>query len=223
MYSFAQRLDTRVYDEPLYAHYLSTTDARSYHPGADDVIAAQENDGARVVSDLLLGPSDRPVLFFKNMTHHLVGLDWSFLTQLTNVLLTREPAAVIASYAKNIHDVTMRDTGFADQSALLDYLEAHGQTPPILDSQEVLKNPRAVLRQLCERIGIAFDEVMLTWPAGPRAEDGVWAKYWYANVHASTGFLPSAASTPTVPDHLQPLLAACQPHYERLAALAIRA
>ena len=28
MYSFAQRDDTAVYDEPLYAHYLSKTSAR---------------------------------------------------------------------------------------------------------------------------------------------------------------------------------------------------
>ena len=45
MYSFAQRGDTRVFDEPLYAHYLTHTDARTYHPGAEDVIAAQDDDG----------------------------------------------------------------------------------------------------------------------------------------------------------------------------------
>lgn len=39
MYAFAQRADTTVVDEPLYAHYLSTSDARRYHPGAEEVIA----------------------------------------------------------------------------------------------------------------------------------------------------------------------------------------
>ena len=29
---------------------------------------------------------------------------------------------------------------------------------------------------------------MLSWPKGGISEDGVWAKYWYENVHNSTGF-----------------------------------
>ena len=45
MYAFAQREDTTVYDEPLYAHYLSNSNAREYHPGADEVLAKQENNG----------------------------------------------------------------------------------------------------------------------------------------------------------------------------------
>ena len=45
MYSFAQRPDTTVVDEPLYAHYLSKTDSEAGHPGTDEVLASQENDG----------------------------------------------------------------------------------------------------------------------------------------------------------------------------------
>lgn len=29
---------------------------------------------------------------------------------------------------------------------------------------------------------------MLEWKSGPIKEDGIWAKYWYENVHQSTGF-----------------------------------
>ena len=52
MYAFAQRRDTQVVDEPLYAHYLTVSDADEYHPGAADVLATQDNDGARVVREL---------------------------------------------------------------------------------------------------------------------------------------------------------------------------
>ena len=51
MYSFAQREDTTVFDEPLYAHYLCNTNADEYHPGAEDVISSQENDGQKVVEN----------------------------------------------------------------------------------------------------------------------------------------------------------------------------
>ena len=29
---------------------------------------------------------------------------------------------------------------------------------------------------------------MLSWPAGPKKVDGIWAKYWYSNTHKSKGF-----------------------------------
>src|SRR5690606_24023764 len=74
MYSFRQRSDTAVVDEPLYAHYLAATGVE--HPGRDEVLAAQDTDGERVVRDVILGPSTRPVLFLKNMAHHLVDLEW---------------------------------------------------------------------------------------------------------------------------------------------------
>ena len=142
MYSFAQRPDTQVVDEPLYAHYLAHSDARHYHPGAAEVLASQENDGAKVVRDLFLGPCPKPILFLKNMTHHLVALDWAFLQQLRNVLLIRHPRQVILSYAKNVPQPSLQDVGYAAQVDLLHYLQEHGQPVVVLDANEVLKNPR---------------------------------------------------------------------------------
>ncbi|NOZ48983.1 MAG: sulfotransferase [Chloroflexi bacterium] len=223
MYSFAQRPDTLVVDEPLYAHYLAHSDARHYHPGAEEVLASQDNDGEKVVQELILGPCPRPVLFLKNMTHHLVALDWSFLAHLQNVLLIRHPRQVILSYAKNVPHPTLQDVGYAAQIDLLHYLQDHGQQVLVLDSVEVLKNPRQVLSALCQHLDIPFDEHMLSWPTAPRPEDGVWAKYWYANVHRSTGFQPYRPRHDPFPEHLQALLAACLPLYEELAALAIPA
>ena len=63
MYSFAQRSDCKVFDEPLYAHYLSKSAARHYHPGAEEVIATMENDGEKVVQDLILGSTDARYFF----------------------------------------------------------------------------------------------------------------------------------------------------------------
>lgn len=221
MYAFAQRADTRVVDEPLYGHYLKITGAP--HPGADEVMAVLETDGRRVVDAVLLGPGDRPVLFFKNMAHHLTGLDPAFMRQLTNVLLIRNPEEMLPSLAVNLTQPTLRDTGFKHQVEILDMLLAWGQTPPVLEARELLQNPRSVLGQLCDRLGLAFDEAMLAWPAGPRSEDGIWAKYWYHSLHRSTGFQPYRPKTEPFPDQLRPLLEACRPYYERLLAYTIKA
>jgi len=221
MYAFAQRADTTVVDEPLYAHYLSTTSARLYHPGADEVIASQENDWRKVVESVLLAPYDTPIVFFKSMTHHLINLEWDFLFDLTNVLLTRDPRDMLPSYAQHVQQPTLQDTGYADQLRLFDYLQQHGQTPLIVESKRLLQQPARMLARLCQTLGIPYDPAMLQWQAGPRPEDGVWAKYWYASVHDSTGFHPYVEKTAPFPEHLKPLLAECQPYYARLAAVAL--
>ena len=223
MYSFAQRDDTVVYDEPLYAHYLSRTPARGYHPGAEEVIASQENDGEVVVRDLILGDQPRPVAFFKHMTHHLVDLDPGFLAETTNVLLTRDPVEMLPSYAKQIESPSLLDVGYKAHTELLSYLRSLGQDPPVLDSQQLLLDPRTVLGELCRRIGIPFQKAMLSWPAGARPEDGSWAQYWYHSLHRSTGFGEYVPKTDPFPDSLKPLLTECQPYYEQLSAVAIKA
>ena len=58
----------------------------------------------------------------------------------------------------------------------------------MVDSATTLRNPEAVLRAFCTRVGIPFSSEMLHWPAGRRESDGVWAPHWYAAVEASTGF-----------------------------------
>ena len=54
MYSFAQRADTIVFDEPLYAYYLSNTAAKKYHPDAELIINSMENNGEKVI-DIMTG------------------------------------------------------------------------------------------------------------------------------------------------------------------------
>ena len=68
MYSFAQRSDTKVFDEPLYAYYLANSKAKEYHPGADEVMQSQNQNGEEVIRDMMEF-NERPIGFFKHMTH----------------------------------------------------------------------------------------------------------------------------------------------------------
>ncbi|MFD2531730.1 sulfotransferase-like domain-containing protein [Gracilimonas halophila] len=220
MYSFAQREDTTVVDEPLYAHYLSNTDAKNYHPGAKEVLESQENDGQKVVDEIILGDYDTPIAFFKNMTHHLVNLDLSFMEKTVNVILTRPPKDMLPSYAKQVKNPTMQDVGYAKHLEIVKYLKSIDKSPVIVDSKDILQYPQSRLRELCGTLGIPFDEAMLKWPAGPRKEDGVWAKYWYHNVHRSTGFRAYKAKNEPFPEELKDLLEECQEAYEELLTYA---
>lgn len=221
MYSFAQRRDTRVVDEPLYAHYLATTGA--LHPGREAVLATQDNDGRAVLARLLDARPDRPVLFAKMMAHHLVGLDPAALTRARNFFLIRDPRAMLVSLARVLGDIGLRDTALDTQVGLVRVLEARGQPVVCVEAGELLRDSRGVLGGLCARLGLDFDEAMLSWPAGPRPEDGVWAPHWYSGVHRSTGFGPWRRPPRDVPERLQPLLATCLPLYDFLLERAIHA
>jgi hypothetical protein len=223
MYAFARRSDTAAVDEPLYAHYLSRRPAADKHPGREEILRSQENDGEKVVREVILGAQAKAVVFFKQMTHHLVDLDWGFLAHTEHVLLIRDPRAIIASYAKVIEQPDMDDIGVAQQYALFQHLRAIGRLRAVIDARELLLDPEGVLRQLCARLGLPFEAGMLSWPAGPRPEDGVWAKYWYANVHRSTGFQPYEEKAIALPERLEALAAECRPYYEALLAETLRA
>jgi hypothetical protein len=223
MYSFAQRADTTVVDEPLYAHYLSKTGSTATHPGTQEVLIAQQNDGEKVVSDVVFGEYPTPVVLFKQMTHHLIQLDWSFMLRTENVMLIRNPREIIASYAKVIPNPSMQDIGVEKQSEVFDFLTKNNRLNAVVDARELLLNPASVLRQLCEKLGLGFDENMLKWQPGPRPEDGVWAKYWYENVHRSSGFEPFVEKNVTLPPHLEALAQCCQPFYEKLYQAALKA
>ena len=222
MYSFAQNDNVAVIDEPLYGHYLRVTGAD--HPGSADVIAAMNCDGNAVMRELLRRQAERPEprLFIKHMAHHLVDLDLGFLRKTCNILLIRDPHDMLPSLSIQLPEPRLADTGLRRQWELFSELVDAGQEPAILDSRELLMSPPDVLRQLCEHIGVPFTLAMLSWEAGSRQEDGVWAPHWYHAVHRSNGFGPYRPKT-EFPDRLRPLLDECQPWYDRLFEHAIRA
>ncbi len=221
MYSFAQRGDTLVVDEPLYASYLCKTSAKEYHPGASEVIASQENDGEKVI-DWMMGVHDKPLVFFKNMTHHLLDLNRSFMKDVVNVILIRDPKEMIPSFVKVIENPTINDIGYADHTELQNYFEENNIPYIVLDSKLILQNTKGVLEQFCDLIGVNFDENMLQWEKGPRKEDGIWAKYWYDNIHDSKGFMKYKPKTESFPERYQGLLASCEDHYKQLIRKALR-
>ena len=219
MYAFAQREDTKVFDEPLYAHYLKVS--RVKHPAREQVLEALENDGNKVVKEVILQESDK-LLFHKLMTHFLIGIDTEFLSEVINIIFIRNPEEIITSYSKVIPNPSMNDIGVKQQYELFLDLERRGIEPIVLDSKYLLKNPELMLSKLCKILDISFDEKMLEWKKGARKEDGVWAKYWYKNIHNSTGFLTYAKKAITLTGSNAELAEECLPYYKFLTAKSIQ-
>jgi hypothetical protein len=86
----------------------------------------------------------------------------------------------------------------------------------------VLENPERTLRLLCDAVGVEFSKSMLSWPAGLRETDGLWAKYWYTEVAKSTSFQPYHATNYEVPERLREIYERCRECYERLYQYRLR-
>lgn len=220
MRSWENRPDTRVVDEPLYAFYLDRTGLD--HPARDEVVAAGEPDWRVVVDDLTAAPVEG-VYYQKHMTHHLIPeLPREWIGALTNFLLIRDPAEVVASYVRSRSAVVAEDIGLVRQTQLYDQLGGEGGGVPVIDAADFLRDPETHLRWWCDHIGVGFTDAMLHWPAGPRDSDGVWAPYWYDAVLASTGFEPyRPRELPDLPAAAQDAIDRSRPHYERLHAARI--
>jgi len=219
MYSFAQRADTVVLDEPFYAFYLNKSGIE--HPGKDEVLKSQPINEDEVCRKIF-GPAENEILFIKNMAHHLELMDQSFVERVTNVFLIRNPRQILASYSQVIEAPTLRDIGVEYQFILFERLKKMGQSPIVMDSGLILKDPESVLKKLCLHIGIPFLTEMLHWNPGPKEYDGVWAKYWYANVHKSRGFEIQPTSNRPLGAHLSALNDIAQDYYEQLLSFSLQ-
>ena len=218
MYAFANRADCAAVDEPFYAAYLAATGLE--HPMRDEILASQPVDPSEVAARLLGPvPDGRAHWYQKHMTHHMVpGVPRDWIGQVTNVFLLRHPARVIASYVVKRENPTLEDIGFPQQAELYDEVVARQGRAVMIDSDDIRRDPEAMLRRLCDAIGLPFDPAMLAWPRGPKPEDGVWAPHWYNAVWDSTGFADAEGPLPEVPAALKPVLQAALPIYEGLAA-----
>ena len=218
MRSWESRSDTFVIDEPFYAHYLSVTNVD--HPGRDEIVQNGETDQSVVSKGLISDINDSCSIYFqKHMTHHMipsVGREW--MKDVVNCFLIRDPKDMILSYAKVNSNLSMHLLGLEEQYELFEYVtKINGRAPPVIDSKDILLDPREKLRLLCEKIGVVFSEEMLSWSKGVRDTDGIWAKYWYENVINSTGFNTYTEKNEVIRDEYLQLYEDCLKIYEKLS------
>ncbi len=215
MYSFAQREDITVLDEPFYGYYLQNASLENEHPSQMEILRTMELKEEKVVEQIN-SLSKKKNVFVKGMAHHYLTSSPDFILNWENVILIRHPKKLIASFSKVIHTPTLADIGIKKASELFLFLKKKGKIPIVIDSDELLKNPETYLKKLCDLLNIPFSPAMLHWKKGGILEDGIWAKHWYGNVHNSEGFAVQKSSSQPLPKHLEPLLNEALPYYETL-------
>jgi hypothetical protein len=217
MRAWENRGDCAVSDEPFYAHFLAETGFE--HPVRDEVISAGETDWRKVATAMVGDiPGGQPIWYQKHMCHHMLDhIDHDWMGGLRHAFLIRDPTDVVASYLRSRDSVSEEDIGLPQQVRLFDEVcDRFGAAPPVIDAEEFLSNPETQLRALCAHFAIPFREGMLSWPAGPRDSDGIWAPHWYAAVWRSTGFEPPNPRETRLEGEAARVADACRPLYEKL-------
>ncbi|CAI5951458.1 unnamed protein product, partial [Closterium sp. NIES-65] len=196
MYSFAQarliRPDTVVVDEPLYADFLTVTGAP--RPYRQLVLDSMDSNGKRVVDEVVYGPQrSKPLRFVKHMAKQCrEELQASLLSRGRHVILIRDPMLLIPSFGE-VSPPSLSETALPHLLAIHSALSHMDRPPPVVDATRLQSNPQGVLRALCQALDIPFYPEMLSWPAGKRPEDRVWAPWWYTTTHATVTLLGGRA------------------------------
>ncbi len=215
MYSFAQHPEIKVLDEPFYGYYLKNADVQITHPMEAEIVQAMETDPRAIIEDINNLAASHTV-FVKGMAHHYLMEELDFILDWKNVILIRHPQKLIASFSKVIKNPNLQDIGIKKAAAIYDYLDAKGVPPLVIDSDALMENPKNYLKKLCARLNLAFSEDMLSWEKGGIPEDGLWAPFWYKNVHRTSGFSVQQAKSVPLPSTLKGLLKEALPYYETL-------
>jgi hypothetical protein len=178
---------------------------------------------------------NRPV-FSKDMpqfTEHLWEDD--FLDCFEHSFLIRDPAKVLASLHRswtksgNADGFTRNEIGFDEQRGLFDRLyDKLGQAPVVIDSDDLLEDPPAMVAKYCSAIGIPFIADALTWEPGSRNEV-LWYdgddSIWHESLKNSDGLKAQARehiAIDDLPKKLRALYDDFLPHYHHLHAHRLR-
>ncbi|MFC7277318.1 hypothetical protein ACFQS1_25275 [Paractinoplanes rhizophilus] len=157
----------------------------------------------------------RPV-FFKDTTDHRydeVIADTDFLTGVRHTFLIRRPEEIVASFAALKPDMTVGEVGLEFLYEIFTAVrQATGETPLVVDSDDLIADPAALMAAYCAEVGLDHRPEALSWNAGERSE---WSRSsrWHAGVRGSTT-IERRASVYERTTATDPALAAFAAHHE---------
>ena len=215
MYSFSQRENCAVFDEPFYGKYLFDN-PRLGHPGLEETLERWPTSAGAILARIETLASLSSEVYLKNMAHHMVNEDWKWAANAVHVFWIRHPRKVIASFSKVIPDLKATDIGLTQELEQWSIVQQFDGPSIIVDTDEMLKNPKRTMPLICSALGISWQECMLQWPSGEKEYDGPWWPHWYNNAHKSTGFGPPKDMPASLDLKYEKIVEECLPAYRSL-------
>jgi Sulfotransferase domain len=214
----AERGDRLVVHEP-FSHVADF--------GAAEVSGRTVRSERELIDALQELAAERPV-FFKDTTdfHYpeLLG-DTRFLREAAHTFMIRDPKAAIASHYRLNPELGRDEIGFAWLHEIYAAVrEATGVDPVVVDGDDLVAAPEAIVAAYCARVGIAYVPEALQWQPTVLPSWQRTAR-WHTSVSESSGFEPPRADG-AVDVEAHPRLRAYldyhQPYYDELRARRLR-
>ncbi len=222
MRSWSSRKDTFVSDEPFYAFYLKKS--RKKHPMYKEIISSYPNSFTKVLNSITKKiPQSKSIWYQKHMAHHLFDLEkLNWVENFHNCILLRDPISVINSYTVKNRLNDILELGFLQQYKLINYLQKKDIDFVVIDSNKLIENPEKILKKWCFKLGIEFDNSMLSWENKIYSTDGIWAKHWYDSVIKTNRFIKSNNKNKKVINEMyQDIYFECQEYYQNMIKLSL--
>ncbi|XP_071957800.1 uncharacterized protein [Antedon mediterranea] len=194
---------------------------------------------------------DKKVVFARDMSFGITGKIDMLPKGYRHAFLIRNPTKLFPSWKKMLKKFPNKsgkevnfDTsgwlpakyGFGESLELYEHLVSSGieTNPVIIDADDLLANPKSILKQLCERTGIEYtdkllswdgnDGVVHTWKSSTMLIKGNKACDYYQNAFSSTSFAtpkpePNRAE---LDDDVNACIDAAQPYYDKMYALRVK-
>lgn len=146
--------------------------------------------------------------------------DERLFTDVVHTFMIREPESAIASHYAMNPEATLDEYGFEYLHAIFEAVRsATGETPLVIDGDDLVARPEATVRAYCEHVGLEFVPEALRWDPGEQAG---WRRTnrWHAEVARSSGLVaraPARRETPATSEHLRRVADHHRPYYEALA------
>jgi len=162
-------------------------------------------------------------VFIKDFPHYINHMwDEAFLSHFTHAFLIRDPAKTLTSLYARWPDFDELEVGNPEQRALFDLVSAlNGKRPPVIDSDDLLKDPHGITAAFCDAVEIPFIPEALTWPAGGDPSEHSWwdGGSFHANLAQSTGLTPQPRKyidLEDAPERVRRVYRRMMPHYQHL-------
>lgn len=185
-------------------------------------VAGRTVDTTAELISVLREISAKRVVFFKDTMDHPhrgVLADQAFLRDVVHTFLIRDPREAIASHYALDPQVTLDEIGFAALFEAYRAVEAAGgHKPVVIDANELVSQPVALVAAWCEQVGLPFLPDSLNWAPGERDEWAATARC-HTDVSRSSGFHTAARNYLESADaqtHLAAYHAFHEPYYLRL-------
>ncbi|CAF3445469.1 unnamed protein product [Rotaria sp. Silwood2] len=176
MYSFNQRPDTVVIDEPFHALWLKIIGKIQPHHDEIMLTLAYNRNANKIHDKIEENENIKGNVFVKNMANTVEDMNKNRILNYYPIFLIRDPTEIIMSHIKVDPFITGEDLCLEHQVKIYDWLKEKTQEDPIvINGNELRKNPRSVLIETCKQLDLSYTDEMLSWPAGPKPIDGVWA------------------------------------------------